>query len=243
MTSAAASPEAEHAVLVQSDLLANAPLARTTLRGEAARRLRSEIISGQLLPATLYPIADVAQRLGVSITPVREALLELASDGLIEIVRNRGFRIIEITAADLDQIVEVRLMLEVPSVQRLAGKISPEDMAHLRLVAAETDRAAAAGDLTTYLQLDRAFHLALLGLTGNARLVEVVAKLRDTTRLYGLGRLVGTQALVDTTHEHVLLLDALEKKSGRDATKILTSHIKHTRGIWSGRQDAATSGA
>lgn len=215
--------------------LSSIPLERVTLRDEASRRLRSEIVSAQLEPATLYPIAEVAQRLGVSITPVREALLELARDGLVEIVRNRGFRIREVTEQDLDEIVHLRLLLEVPTVAGLAGKLSTEDLASLRVLAEATIDAARRGDIPTYLQLDKQFHLELLAHAGSRRIVETVAKLRDETRLYGLGRLAGTPELIATTSEHLSLLDALAKGDAKLATALLTEHLHHARGVWSQR--------
>ena len=208
------------------------PIARVTLRDEASRRLRSDISAGLLQPATLYPIAEVAARLGVSITPVREALLELARDGLIEVVRNRGFRVREITDRDLAEIVEVRLLLEIPAVRKLAGTIGPDDLARLRTTAKATVDAARKGDLSAYMQGDKEFHLDLLGLTGNARLVAVVSRLRDETRLYGLGRLAGSKALVDTTREHLQLLDALENGDADGAEQVLREHLSHIRGVW-----------
>jgi DNA-binding GntR family transcriptional regulator len=208
------------------------PIARMTLRDEASRRLRSEIASGVLAPATLYPIAEIAQRLGVSITPVREALLELANDGLIEIVRNRGFRIIEVTDDDLDEIVSIRLLLEVAPVRELAGKLKPADHARLSEIAHAVDQAATDGDMARFLELDRDFHLSLLGLGGNQRLVTIVSKLRDETRLYGLGRIAGTKALYDTAHEHLLLLDALKAGDANKADAIITGHLRHARGVW-----------
>lgn len=219
----------------QPDL--NRPLARLTLRDEAAQRLRSEIVAGLLVPGELYPIAEVAQRLGVSITPVREALLELSTEGLVEIVRNRGFRIRAVSEEDLDEIVELRLMLEVPAVRKLAGLRERPDLEQLRELAHRTERAAAEGDLAGYLEHDRAFHLGLLELAGNARLVQVVARLRDETRLYGLSRLVGTAVLGDTTHEHQELLDAVASGDASRAAKVLTGHLKHARGVWA-RQEA-----
>lgn len=210
------------------------PITRVTLRDEASRRLRSDIAAGLLQPATLYPIAEVASRLGVSITPVREALLELANDGLVEVMRNRGFRVREITDQDLDEIVEVRLMLEVPVVRRLAGALGKADSTRLRAMAKETIEAARRGDLSGYVRLDKQFHLDLLSLAGNARLVALVSRLRDETRLYGLGRLAGTKALVETTREHILLIDALEKGDADAAEAVLVEHLGHIRGVWAG---------
>lgn len=216
------------------------PLTRMTLRDEAARRLRSDITAGLLEPATIYPIADVAAQLGVSITPVREALLELARDGLIEVVRNRGFRVREITEQDLDDIVEIRRLLEVQAVRKLAGRLPAASVAELRSLARASVKAARDGDLTRYLELDKEFHLTLIALSGNARLTDIVSRLRDETRLYGLGRLAGTKTLVHTTKEHARLLDALEAGDADLAEEVLTTHLEHVRGVWAGATEAGS---
>src|SRR5688500_18268706 len=129
--------------------LSDTPLEPVTLRSSAARRLRLEILSGQLDPETLYPIAEVAKRLGVSITPVREALLELAADGLVEIQRNRGFRITHTSDKDLDDIVDLRVVLENYALEKLPVRIPEADMARLRELAEQTRAALVAEDLTT----------------------------------------------------------------------------------------------
>lgn len=207
--------------------------ARPTLRDEVSRQLRSDIAAGLLEPQRLYGIAEVADRLGVSITPVREALLELARDGLVEVARNRGFRVREVSDADLEEIVELRVLLEIPAVRRLAGQLPPAEAKELRRLAKASVEAARSGDLSSYLQLDRDFHLRLLALAGNSRLVDVVARLRDETRLYGLGRLAGTKALVATTREHTALLTALETGDADAAEAVLRGHLGHIRGVWS----------
>jgi DNA-binding GntR family transcriptional regulator len=207
--------------------------ARPTLRDEVSRQLRSDIAAGLLEPQRLYGIAEVADRLGVSITPVREALLELARDGLVEVARNRGFRVREVSDADLEEIVELRVLLEIPAVRRLAGQLPPAEAKELRRLAKASVEAARSGDLSSYLQLDRDFHLRLLALAGNSRLVDVVARLRDETRLYGLGRLAGTKALVATTREHTALLTALETGDADAADAVLRGHLGHIRGVWS----------
>lgn len=211
------------------------PITRTTLRDEVSRRLRSDIAAGLLEPQQLYGIAEVAVRLGVSITPVREALLELARDGLVEIARNRGFRVREVSDTDLDEIVELRLLLEIPAVRRVAGHLPAARVKELRQLAKATVDAARSGDVSAYVQLDREFHLGLLALAGNSRLVSVVSRLRDETRLYGLGRLAGTKALVETTKEHTALLSALEKGDADAAEAVLRAHLGHIRGVWAAK--------
>ncbi|MFN0284673.1 MAG: GntR family transcriptional regulator, partial [Kineosporiaceae bacterium] len=85
---------------------------RSTLRDQVADSLRAAVVAGQMVPGEVYSAPLLADRFGVSATPVREALLDLVRDGLMEPVRNKGFRVTELDAAELDATGDVRLLLE-----------------------------------------------------------------------------------------------------------------------------------
>ncbi|WP_190812861.1 GntR family transcriptional regulator [Saccharopolyspora pogona] len=217
-------------------------LRRQSLRGDAADVIRAQIVSGELQPGTLYAIGQIAEQLQVSITPVREALLDLTKEGLIEMVRNRGFRVRVLTDADLDQILQIRLMLEVGAVREITAHVLVDDFTALRDLADRARKAVLADDLIGYLGIDRQLHLALLAHLDNPRLVDIVGQLRDQTRLYGLDRLAGTQVLVASIREHDELLDAVEAGRTEDAVEVMRRHLKHARGIWAGRTESKSDG-
>ncbi|MFE0156681.1 GntR family transcriptional regulator [Nonomuraea sp. NPDC059007] len=213
-------------------------LRRQSLRDDAGQVIRAQIVAGEIRPGALYAIGQLAEQLQVSITPVREALLDLAKEGLIEMVRNRGFRIRVMTEADLDQIIQIRLMLEVPAVREIAARGLVDDFAPLRDLAARTEEAAMTGDWVGFLGTDRELHLTLLGHLGNPRLVDIVAQLRDQGRLYGLDHVAGTQDFIESTREHDALLDAVESGKADEAAELMSTHLKHARGIWAGIAEA-----
>jgi DNA-binding GntR family transcriptional regulator len=210
-------------------------LRRHSLREDAGRVLRAQIISGELRPDTLYAIGQIAEQLQVSVTPVREALLDLAKEGLIEMVRNRGFRIRVLTDHDLDEILQLRLMLEPRAIREITERRLVTDFAALRELCARTESAAQAGDWVAFLHTDRDLHLELLAHLDNARLVEIVGQLRDQSRLYGLDHIAGTHDFLNSTREHDALLDAVEEGHADQAERLTAQHIQHARGIWAGR--------
>jgi DNA-binding GntR family transcriptional regulator len=212
-------------------------LETTSLRHQAAIAIRAAVITGEIEAGQIYSVPSLAAQLGVSATPVREAMLDLVSEGLVEPVRNRGFRIIEATATDLDEIFELRLLLEVPTLGRLAGSISREDADRYASLATDIVSAAEQGDLPRFLDSDRRFHLGLLGLLGNQRLVDFVDRLRLQSRLPGLDVLAESGALVVTANEHVEIVDALIEGSSKKVERLMTRHIRHTRGVWAGVQE------
>jgi DNA-binding GntR family transcriptional regulator len=190
-----------------------------------------------MAPGTTYSIPALAEQFGVSATPVREAMLDLVNEGIMSAVPNKGFRVVELSDAELDQITELRRLLEVPTVGDLAGAIDRAAVRRLRALADAVSDAARRGDVVGYVEADRELHLALLAEAGNPRLVEMVGRLRDQSRLYGLEQLAADGVLVDSAAEHMRLIDALESGDRRAAERVMAHHLDHVRGIWASRRE------
>ncbi|HUR01931.1 MAG TPA: GntR family transcriptional regulator [Nonomuraea sp.] len=205
---------------------------RQSLREQVAHALRAALITGEMRPGVVYSAPVLAAQFGVSATPVREAMLDLAKEGLVEAVRNKGFRVTELSDRDLDELTEIRQLIEVPTVTRLADASRADEFERLRPVAEEIVAAAERGDLLGYVDADLRFHVELLTLSGNAHLVEVVKDLRNRARLYGLSQLRERGTLSESAGEHVALLDALKTGDTTAARTIMSEHIHHVRGIW-----------
>jgi len=210
---------------------------RTSLRERVAESLRAALVSGRMVPGTTYSIPALAEQFGVSATPVREAMLDLVNEGIMSAVPNKGFRVVELSDAELDQITELRRLLEVPTVGDLAGAIDRAAVRRLRALADAVSDAARRGDVVAYVEADRELHLALLAEAGNPRLVEIVGRLRDQSRLYGLEQLAAEGVLVDSAAEHMRLIDALESGDRRAAERVMAHHLDHVRGIWASRRE------
>ncbi|MFJ9906736.1 GntR family transcriptional regulator [Streptomyces sp. NPDC101152] len=194
--------------------------------------LRAALISGELRPGQVYSAPALAPRLGVSATPVREAMLELVKEGMVEIVPNKGFRVTEVSGTQLDEYTHVRSLIEIPTTVDLASTADADDLEALRPIAEEIVTSAGKGDLIAYVEADLAFHLGLLALAGNEHLVEVVRDLRRRSRLYGLTALVQAGRLQASAEEHLELLDALLARDADATREVMTRHLGHVRGIW-----------
>lgn len=163
---------------------------RSSYRERVVDALRAALIAGELRPGEVYSAPALAARFGVSATPVREAMLDLAKEGLVDTVPNKGFRVTAVSDQQLDEYTHIRSLIEIPTTAGLASTADPVALEVLRPIADEIVTAAAAGDLIAYVEADLRFHLGLLALAGNAHLVEVVSDLRRRSRLYGLTALV-----------------------------------------------------
>ena len=217
-------------------------LSRSSLREQAIEAIRAGIITGEIGAGELYSAPTLAARLGVSATPVREAMLELANEGLVVAERNRGFRIVELSDHDLDEILELRLMLEVPATRRVAEQATPEDVATMRRQAAVYRQFVAKSNLPAALESDRRFHLGFLEILGNRRLVDIVAQLRAHSRLDAWGQCADSKMLDATVAEHNEIVEAIAAGDGAAAERVMRRHIRHTRGLWAGRPEDGASG-
>lgn len=208
---------------------------RTSLREQVTEALRAAVISGKMEPGKIYSAPTLAAEFGVSATPVREAMLDLVKQGMVEVCRNKGFQVKEVSDAELDQLTEIRLLLEPPSAVAAARAATVEDVERLRPLAQATVDAAASGDVLSHIEADRAFHEGMLQLAGNQRLVEIVADLRTRTRLYGLAELARHGKLASTASEHLVMCDYLMAGDTAALEKLTRQHIGHVRHEWAGR--------
>ncbi|WP_327399968.1 GntR family transcriptional regulator [Streptomyces sp. NBC_01288] len=205
---------------------------KSSYRERVVDALRAAMIAGELRPGEVYSAPTLAARFGVSATPVREAMLDLAKEGLVDTVPNKGFRVTAVSEKQLDEYTHIRALIEIPTVVGLAGTADPVSLEALRPAAREIVHAAVAGDLIAYVEADTRFHLGLLALAGNAHLVEVVGDLRGRSRLYGLTALVKAGRLLASAQEHLELLDALLARDKGAVREIMTRHLGHVRGLW-----------
>jgi DNA-binding GntR family transcriptional regulator len=208
------------------------PLEKTSLRDRVIHALRAAIISGELEQGIVYSAPSLGERFGTSATPVREAMVDLVHEGLVETVINKGFRVTEMTDADLDNVTDVRLLLEPPMVRQITPLIPDQDFERLVGLARRIVDWAAQGDLVQYTDSDRVFHLSLLEYANNPRLNAIVSELRAHTRLYGLHALVEAGTLIDSAREHLTIVELLRARDGAAVERFMHDHILQTRGAW-----------
>jgi DNA-binding GntR family transcriptional regulator len=205
-------------------------LHHVSLRERVLVIIREGLITGDIVPGEVYSAAAMASKLGVSNSPVREAMLTLVQEGVMEPIRNRGFRVVPLTDSDRANIYDLRLMLEVPSMAKLAesGLVRGREAEFANLarqaIQADLDR-----DIVGFIEYDRQFHLGLLELLGNPQLTSIVESLRDQTRLHGLKTLFDEGALSASAIDHVPLLAALVAGDTALTEELMISHLEHTK--------------
>ncbi|MEW2071282.1 GntR family transcriptional regulator [Streptomyces sp. NPDC007346] len=201
---------------------------RHSVRGQILQALRAALVDGELTPGQVYSAPALGARFGVSATPVREAMQQLAVEGAVEVVPNRGFRVSRRGPRELAELAEVRALIEVPVMLRLARTVPADGWSALRPLADATVAAAAVGDRASYAECDRAFHRAVLTLAGNDQLVAVADELHRRAQWpLVAGPATRRADLLADAAEHTALLDAL---IARDLTVVQALVREHFTG-------------
>lgn len=200
-----------------------------TLAEDAAAQVRSWLYDGTIGRDTFHSVPEMATRLGMSRSPVREGLLSLAEAGLIEFVPQRGFRTIRPSGQDIAEIFALRLALEPHATAQAARMRSGRrELVHeLRAELRQMRAAARANDDTAFRAADERLHRAILAASGNRRVVALIAELRDTTRLIGAATAGRSRQHTEILQEHEPFVTAIHDG---DATRAAMSMRRHLIG-------------
>lgn len=199
------------------------PDAPVTAHAWVRDRIREAIFSGVYAPGTRLVQGEIAERFGTSVTPVREAMRDLANEGLVTAPPQRAARVREVDLGEAIEINEMRLLLEPLAARRAAERITPDQLDGLRRSAQEMETAP---DHATWLVLNRRFHLEVIACAGSPRLEEVLYNLRQISSFY-LAALVRAQGgdRERSDQDHTELLEAFERHDGERAAEIMARHL------------------
>jgi DNA-binding GntR family transcriptional regulator len=190
--------------------------------------LREAILTGRLRPGERIRQHIVAESCGTSRIPVRDALRQLEAEGLVTLVSNSGARVAEFNAEELSQIYELRERIEPLAAVQSIPKLSAADIDELRELSQKLDDAAKDGDASTWVEVDRRFHLLLLS-QASPRLVAIVHSLWNATQHYRRMYFSLPERAAVARYEHALLLDAVVAGTTEEAELLLLLHIRRTR--------------
>ena len=208
-----------------------------SLKDQAFQSIREAILNGRLKPGILYKEQGIANELGISKTPVREALLDLASRGFVAFFPRKGFEIISLTAKNIRDLFELRLVLETAVVRHITADISAESIKELEAILTRDSQAVDNDDRTHILQTNRELHNYLAGLTGNEYLIRSLQNIQDLIEWLIAGTLRYRGRAGKAYSEHLNIFNQLKKRDVQGAVAAMTEHLSITqREILSGRR-------
>lgn len=212
-------------------------LTHKPLKEEIYDALHRQIIAGKYTPGDWLRQEDIASQMGVSMTPVREALDLLVAKGIAERVPYRGVRVREMSEKDIVEAYGMRLILEAMIAKEVALNITPEQIAELEAIMAEMDRHVELSEMPQERQLSRQFHAAVAAASGNDLLIQLYAIVSNAfpdwllyEALYRKPELVSSS--VGQTHdEHAEMISAFKKRDPDMAVKVSLEHVMES-GRW-----------
>jgi len=201
---------------------------RVNLTDQVYAYLRDAIVSGALKSGSQHSVYRLSEELGVSRTPVREAVLRLADTGMVTVERNRGIRIHGTTVEEIRNVFELRLLIEVPAAAYAAKHGSEEFLASLRSASAAMAAASALNDEELFRSHDRALHGLIADVLGNRRLSSTLSGLRDVTRARGAWTGNRSRELKEIVSEHGDIVNALLARDADAAAQAMHDHLERT---------------
>lgn len=196
-----------------------------TLSKLAYDAILKSILSNRMRPDEVYNEMTLAKDLGISRTPVREALLELSVQGLVTFLPRKGVVVQRFTENDVEEIFEIRRAIDAAAVEKLATLDPPPDIRPLEKVIKRQNEALEKRDYWRYLRADRDFHVTLSKLTGNGRLVAIAENIRNMVHLMGIHALEIPGRLDEVLEEHHEIIDAIVKRDPRRARAAIMDHL------------------
>lgn len=195
------------------------------LRDVVFQSLRRAILKGEMEPGERLMEIHLAKRLGVSRTPIREAIRKLELEGLVVMIPRRGAVVASITEKDMRDVLEVRRTLEMMAVEVACDRISAQDLKRLKEAAGEFERSRDSGDIIQMAQADMAFHEIIYNATGNLRLVNILSNLREQMYRYRMEYLKDTSGYDRLRAEHARIYQGICEKNKEMARQAIQEHI------------------
>lgn len=197
------------------------------LRDVVFNTLRQAILKGELKPGERLMEIQLSKRLGVSRTPIREAIRKLELEGLVVMIPRKGAEVAKITEKDLRDVLEVRCTLEELAVSLAAANIKEEDVHILEQKNEEFIKAIEVGDVVEIAEADVNFHDAIYTLTDNARLIQILNNLREQMYRYRFEYIKDEDKRKGLIQEHNIIIEALAKKDIQAVKIAVRQHIEN----------------
>lgn len=195
------------------------------LRDVVFNTLRQAILRGELKPGERLMEIQLANKLGVSRTPIREAIRKLELEGLVLMIPRKGAEVAEITEKSLRDVLEVRRALEELAVQLACEKITKEEIRELERVAKEFQQVVKSSDITEIAEVDVCFHDIIYTATDNQRLIQLLNNLREQMYRYRVEYLKRDGVFPQLIAEHEAIIRHIENNEKEKATEVMCRHI------------------
>ena len=214
--------------MAQRNLNLKSLLPIPSLKDMALSAIKEALLSKKLEPGIMYAEAALSSELGISRTPVREALIHLASRGLVIYIPRRGFQIKSLSEKDVQDLFELRIALELTVIRRITPALEPEAIQKIEELSFKYETIAKSGNPVKTVNADRQLHLYLAHLTDNPYLIKSIEEIRDFIDLANIKSLEFEYRKAEAMREHQEIVKVLKTRSVAGALSKMEEHIKVT---------------
>jgi DNA-binding GntR family transcriptional regulator len=206
-------------------------ITRRYLHDEVVDRLRELILDGDLAPNSRVVEIDLCERFGISRTPLREAIKILATEGLLELLPNRGARVASLSPREIDEMVEVVAGLEATAGDLAARKIADEEIDAIEALTAQMTRAWQAGDEARYFRLNRDVHEAIMAASRNDVLAGLYASMSGRIQRARYSAKKTAEQWVQAIEDHQRMIELLRARDAAGLSHLLRAHLRSKKPI------------
>lgn len=199
------------------------------LREVVFNTLRQAILTGELKPGERLMEIHLANRLGVSRTPIREAIRKLELEGLVTMIPRRGAEVAQITEKSMNDVLEVRRALDALCVELACERITQEKLEQLKTACDSFEKAVKTKDVKKIAQADVALHDIIVEATGNQRLIQMVNNLSEQMYRYRFEYIKDSEQHENLVEEHRIIYESLVKKDKETASSAAKLHIDNQK--------------
>lgn len=195
------------------------------LRDVVFNTLRQAILRGEMEPGERLMEIQLASKLGVSRTPIREAIRKLELEGLVVMIPRRGAEVAHITEKDMKDVLEVRAALEELAATLACNNITPEKISELKMANKRFEAAIVSKDVVDIVDADVHFHDIIYSMTGNQRLIQIINNLREQMYRYRLEYVKDARTHSILISEHNDIIEKLGKRKIAETKEVIRQHI------------------
>ena len=195
-----------------------------TLREQIVSSLRESIVKGELQSGQKLTEPELAEKLGISRTPIREAFRQLESEGFLTVIPRRGAVVSSITRKEIEDFYEIKSLLEGYAARVAAEKITKKDIDKLKKINEQLEVLTDGDDVEAFFRKNNEFHNTFIALCGNEKLMELRGDLVQKFLRFRLQALAVPGRLMESVKQHRIIIKALIKKDGRLAEAIVIEH-------------------
>jgi DNA-binding GntR family transcriptional regulator len=205
------------------------PISRAkSLKEQAYDKLKTLIITGALEPGALHNEKRLAEALGVSRTPVREALLELSREGMVAFVPGKGVEICKLTEQQVREVFEIRRIIEGYIIKKIAARLTDADVAEIDKNINNQEKMLSTPERPAFIEYDKQFHLYLASKIGNKQIESILDNLRDQMHLMGIRAIEDDSRMKQVIDEHRAIFSGLKERNPQKAFDALINHLENT---------------